>query len=383
MLIGVAIALVLAVALRMAAPTLVTGEINRRLQSLGAYRGHVADVDLALWRGAYVIREFTIEKADSPIEEPLLSVPRTDLSVQWRALLRGEVVADAMLTSPVVTFVHRTEDSQYGEGTDWRAELESLTPIRVNRVEIRDGRVTFLNPDARPPVDVFLSGVDVVVADLTNVRESDAPVFTGLEASATAMSHAPVELRGRFDPLQTPPQFDLNLDLRDLDLTRLNPLFKAYAGVTAERGTFSVSAEAAAAEGAFEGYVKPLLDGAAFVSAEDFRERPLGALWDAVVGALSELFENQARNRLGTRVPVGGKLDPKIELWPAVGGVIGNMFDALLQGVEGTVDLRDALQRQDSRGSGEAAASSPEPGEESPETVSPTRKQDAQSGAGE
>jgi hypothetical protein len=330
-------------ALRAAAPGLLTHYLNREMAQMGDYQGRIADVDLALWRGAWVIRQLRIEKRDSEIDEPLLWVPRLDALVQWRALLHGELVAEARLTSPVVNFVQRIEDTQYGENTDWRGQLQSLLPIRVNRVEIHDGHVSFLNPDAHPPVDVFLSKVDVSIANLTNIRESNAPVFTGLDATAKAMGHAPLMVRARLDPIQRLPQFDLNVDLRELDLTGLNPWLMEYANVTAESGTFSLSAEVAAADGRFEGYVKPLLDHAEFVDPRDFRERPLGAIWDAAVGALSELLENQPQDRVGTRIPVRGEIEPELELWPSVGGVLGNMFDALLQGIDDSINLQDAL----------------------------------------
>src|SRR3954465_11322663 len=36
--------------------------VNRKLNEMDEYRGHVAAVDIQLWRGAYTIHEVTIEK---------------------------------------------------------------------------------------------------------------------------------------------------------------------------------------------------------------------------------------------------------------------------------------------------------------------------------
>ena len=44
---------VLLVGARVALPYFVKDEVNRRLMALESYDGHVEDVDLALWRGAY------------------------------------------------------------------------------------------------------------------------------------------------------------------------------------------------------------------------------------------------------------------------------------------------------------------------------------------
>lgn len=40
------------VALRLALPYIVRDVLNRRMDRMGDYHGHVADVDLNLWRGA-------------------------------------------------------------------------------------------------------------------------------------------------------------------------------------------------------------------------------------------------------------------------------------------------------------------------------------------
>lgn len=336
---------VLLVAARAAAPTLITRYANGALADLGEYRGHIDRVELSVLRGAARVRGLTIEKKDSPIEIPLAVVPAAEMTIQWSAVLAGELVGEVTVDSPRIHFVQQAEDSQYGEGVDWRAKVEELTPVTVNRLAVRNGQVHFQNPTADPPVDVYVSDLDVTVENLTNVRETKAPVYTTLRLSATAMEHAPLTVNARLDPLQEQPQFDLNFDLRELDLVQLNAFLESYANVTAEAGTFSLAGEVAAAEGHYEGYVKPLLDQAEFLEPKDFKERPLGALWETVVAAAAQLFKNPPHDRVGTRVPISGEFTPEPDVWAAIGGVFRNMFDAFLQGVEGSVDLRDAFER--------------------------------------
>ena len=52
-------------AARAALPSLVKDTVNRKLMALPAYDGHVDDVDLALWRGAYRIDGIRIVKTGS------------------------------------------------------------------------------------------------------------------------------------------------------------------------------------------------------------------------------------------------------------------------------------------------------------------------------
>lgn len=50
-----AIVIVVAIAIRAFMPFVVKDYVNRKLAALEAYEGHVDDVDIALWRGAYSI----------------------------------------------------------------------------------------------------------------------------------------------------------------------------------------------------------------------------------------------------------------------------------------------------------------------------------------
>ncbi len=344
LLVGLAAVVAALAALRVAAPVLVRHYVNGVLADMGEYQGHVEDVDLDLWRGACSVRGLTIAKTRSRIDEPFLDAPSATASIQWGALLKGELVGEVTVVGPTVNFVKRKGESQYGEGADWRAKVDALLPVRLNHVEVSRGTLHFRSPDGDPPVDVYLSDVHLTLANLTNIRESDVPVFTGLTFTARAMHDAPLSMRARLDPLQQPPEFDLDVSLRNLDLKRLNPFLLSYLNVTAENGTLSLDSEVAAARGNYEGYVKPLLDHLELLRPKDFKQRPLGAIWETLVAGIAALFENHRQHRIGTRIPISGRFEPRPHIWIAVGGVLRNMFDAFLEGVEGSVDLHDAIE---------------------------------------
>ena len=58
---------------------------------MGDYRGHIGDIDLAWWRGAYRINDLRIVKTSGDVPIPLLEAPLIDISVSgpplWRCLL--------------------------------------------------------------------------------------------------------------------------------------------------------------------------------------------------------------------------------------------------------------------------------------------------------
>ena len=122
------------VALRVALPSVIEREVNARLDRMGEYHGELAGIDLHLWRGAYTIEGLRIVRRNAKAP-PLLDAPRLDLSVKWRALLEGGIVANATFHRPEINFVDGSLRDN-GGGVDWREQLESLMPFRLDEVRV-------------------------------------------------------------------------------------------------------------------------------------------------------------------------------------------------------------------------------------------------------
>lgn len=130
-LVGLASLIVLLVALHLALPYLVRDYLNDKLADMGDYRGQVADVDLAWWRGAYQINGLKIVKTTGKVPVPFLDAPLIDLSVSWHSLWYDKaVVAEVTFVHPELNFVDggSKQASQTGQGTDWRQQLENSCP---------------------------------------------------------------------------------------------------------------------------------------------------------------------------------------------------------------------------------------------------------------
>jgi hypothetical protein len=182
----------------------------------------------------------------------------------------------------------------------------------------------------------------VLAENLTNIRGEESDVFATVAARGLVMGETPVSVDARLDPVADPPELELDAELEKLPLPMLNPLLEAYANVDAEAGTFSLYTEIATADGRFTGYVKPLLENAEFLSlSED--ESFFRKAWEGVVDLLAEVFENQPKERVATRVPLSGELDAvDAELVPAIFNVLRNAFvQALAASISDTVSLED------------------------------------------
>ncbi|MNO37536.1 hypothetical protein D3C76_276200 [compost metagenome] len=314
-LVALASLVVLLVALHLALPYLVRDYLNDKLADMGDYRGQVADVDLAWWRGAYKINGLKIVKTSGKVPVPLLDAPLIDLSVSWRSLWYDRaVVAKVTFVRPELNFVDggSKQASQTGQGTDWRQQLEKLLPITLNEVRVDNGVLTFRNFNSRPPVNLKATQLDANIRNLTNVRDKKGRRDASLDASALLLGDAKVESRATFDPFSDFDDFQFRLRATGIELRKLNDFSGAYGKFDFNAGHGDLVIEAQAENGRLTGYIKPLLrDVDVFNWHQDVQEEDKGffrSVWEALVGATQTVLKNQPKNQFATRVELNGSV---------------------------------------------------------------------------
>ncbi len=340
----VAVIAVAAIAVRAALPVVVLRYVNDRLSEMGAYRGHVADVDLAVIRGAYELHDVTIVKPASGAGQPFLAVPHVDISIRWSELLDGQLVGEIQMRNPVLNMVQgeRAKETQLGTGVDWADQVAKLFPFRFNRVEAMGGTATFRAPGIEQHESLTLHKVDALLSNLTNVEKKNDPAFAGFELRATLGQDAPVKVSGEANPLSEQPTFDINFSLEGARLVEVNPWLREFLNVDAEAGVFSMYAELAAADGRFEGYIKPILEHAEIFRLGEPSSGVLQKAWEAIVDAVSEIVEAD-EEQVATQIPFAGEIEnPEAGLLAAAVNLLRNAFvAAFTHSLEGTVTLED------------------------------------------
>ncbi len=325
-------------------PLAVERFVNRALSRNASYAGSVGDVDLALWAGGYSLEDVHIQKRGGRVPVPFFDAERIDLSVQWRALLDGEIVGEIELLRPRLNFVAGPSraQSQFGAEVDWRNVVEGLLPIRLNRVEVRDGTIHFRNFHSDPPVDVWVDDVQAVAENLTNTRDEGGRVAR-LRVRARPMKTGQLIATATFDPFADSPDFDFDGSLTGLRLRDLNPFLRAYGAFDVDRGTVRLYAEMLAHKGRFEGYLKPFFEDVDVLQAEELDDQSFFAsTWEAIVGAVGEVFRDQSKDRVATRIPLSGSArDPSVGFWATLGNVLRNAFiESLVPRLEHSVGRR-------------------------------------------
>ena len=339
-----AMALVL-LGMRLALPVVLEWAVNRRLADVPGYTGEVEDIDVSLVRGAYQLKGLRLIKTEgNTLGEPLIQAKEIDFSLAWRELFHGYLLGEIHADELSITLVQGASatESQTPSPAErrWQEVINDLFPIEITHLTVVRGKLRFFNDTGGMPYDIRLNEVSLEAADLRNRTTPDDSLPATLRLSATTDAGGQMRLEARGEPLAELPRFDLNLEVRNVALPQLNDFLRTHANVDVRAGSLSIYGELAAADGRFEGYVKPFLTEVDF-SDTGTQNKPLtNKLWEAIVSALAFVFKNHSRDQLGTRVPISGEFDTvNVSTLAAVGNTVRHAFiQAFAERVDHTVD---------------------------------------------
>ena len=330
---------VVGLAVRAALPTLITKHLNSVVNEVRGIAGGVQDVDLHLWRGAFSIHGLELYQLGARGRYPMLSAPRTELSIDWKALWHGAVVGEIVVYDPRISIIAGAEKMQARATDELVKKLREPLPVRINRLELINAQVHFRDPKAKPEVDVYLDQVHLVARNLTNSEQISDTLVATVSAEGRVMRSGKFNLEMKFDPFVKRPTYELACELKDLRLPELNTFLRHYLAVEVRDGWLSMSAESKASKGRFTGYVKPATRDLDIVRIKAEEKAPLEAVKGFFVKLLADLFENKPKDQLASKIEFSGSFqDPDVNLWTAVSSFFRNAFvRALDPELEGSV----------------------------------------------
>ena len=338
-------AVALIVAVRAALPYVVEDFVNRKLAALDAYDGHVGDIDIHLWRGAYSIDDIEIVKTGSSRPVPFFRSDRVNFSVEWRSLFRGSIVSEASFLGPELNLVQgkTAADSQLGEEENWNARLEELFPFRFNTIQVTDGTVRFLAPGISTRDAITARNLDGAASNLTNVVESGKETFADFKVTAEVLDGAPAVVAGSVNAFAAQPTFDVNMEVKKVQLPQVNPWLREYIKADAEAGKFELYMELAAADGKFKGYAKPILEDVDLYRSGEEEQSALKRAWEGFLDFAANVLENEDADQVAARIPFSGTIkDPQTSVFATIASVMRNAFiSAFARSLEGSITLRD------------------------------------------
>ncbi|MTI21583.1 DUF748 domain-containing protein [Fulvivirga sp. RKSG066] len=338
---------ILLIAGRIYLPYYITDYVNKVLDDVPGYSGSISDVDLRLYRGAYKIYDLKMVTTGGDVPVPFLDIPVIDLSVEWSALFKGAIAGEITLTQPQLNFVMSVSDStateQTGGDADWTKPIKELMPISINRFQITNGSIHYLDFSTEPKVDIYIDSLNALATNFSNVTNSDNPLPALIEASGSSLGGGKLSLTCNMNPLMQIPDMDMEGRFENANIPAFNDFTQAYSKLDFQQGSLSVFSELSIKDGKFNGYVKPVINDLKVVDFSEDKKNPLGLLWESVAGLFIEIFENQKKDQFATRVPMQGDLNnTKTNIWPVLGNIFKNAFiEAFSKRVDDSIEFEE------------------------------------------
>ncbi|GAB3033716.1 DUF748 domain-containing protein [Bowmanella dokdonensis] len=328
--------LLVLLAVRMAAPVLVEQRINQAIAEAEGLRGSISEVDLHLYRGAYRIRDVQLYSVNGVEVEPLISIDRVELSLLWSALIDGEVVAEMTFHQPKISVIQTPDKPVLGneavkDESTWITLANKLVPFSIDRLSIVDGTLLFKTSEKDKQASFHIGQLDGHILNITNSLELSDSLMAKVNLSGKVMDESRISIKGAYNPYETKPTFNLDMQMERLPVKRLDGLIRYYTPFDLEQGELDMAMEIASNQGEVNGYVKGgLHDVEVFDWEEDVEkdgDNPFQWIIEGITAALGAILESDKTGLVATRVPLEGSLnDLDTPLLPAIVGLFRNAF---------------------------------------------------------
>ena len=136
------------------------------------------------------------------------------------------------------------------------------------------------------------------------------------------------------------PNFDVGVRVEEVDVTRLNDLFRAYGRFDTAAGYFFLYSELDANDGVVTGYIKPLFKDLKVYDKQQDKEKSLARkMYERVVGGVAKVLKNRPREEVATKAEVLGRIDnPQVGTLAALVRLVQNaFFKAILPGFDAEI----------------------------------------------
>jgi hypothetical protein len=326
----IAIVVLTVFVIRLALPGIVKNYVNKKLNELPGYTGHVNDIDIALIRGAYVIKGLVLKKKTDPAKYPFLEIQHTDLSIEWESLFKGRLVSEIVMNHPAIHILASESLSEEPSKDSWTKTVKALMPITINKLQVNDGKFSYLDFEKKPNVALHIDHIQLTATNLANVQKNVEPLPSQVNLTGTFIGQGHLKADMKVNVLKDIPDFDASLQLTGVNMLSLNGFLEANVKFDIERGNLDVFSKLNLKNSEMNGYIKPFIKDLKVLDVKKDikkKEGPLKIVKKAIVGLFAKAVENPKTKKIATVVPIKGNInDPKTSGWATFLGVLKNAF---------------------------------------------------------
>lgn len=242
--VGVILAVVLwsAVVVALYGNAFVRTRMERSLNAaLKGYTVELPRLDLNLFGFSVTLRDVTITQDAHP-KPAVAHVAALHAGVDWRSLLRASLVASFSFDEPelyinLAHFRAEVDDKTKLSERGWQQAAEEIYPLKINRIRVRNGQVTYIDNDPKRPMKI--ERLYMTADNIRNVRSGEGAYPSTMHAEAVVFDSGRVKLAGKANFLAEPfAAIDTDFELQRVPLATLKPL-AAHANLQVAGGVLS------------------------------------------------------------------------------------------------------------------------------------------------
>ncbi len=241
---------------RILLPQILLHQANKFLSEFSpTYYLHMEDLDISIIRGAYSFEDVTGNlKGD---DKRFLSIKTVDVSIAWREIFRGKIVTDIVTEN--VDFLFLKDMSKLSPPKEEAKDVkDTLFPVKVETVDLRNARVVFEEYPAL--ADESRLKIEKINGRITNLTPDEDDKYSNFNLGASIQGSSELVFIGTLNMTQTPTLWDVDVEMKDFDLSSLNGVLKRNLPLTFTKGKMDLFAEAQNdSSGKMKGYIKPFV----------------------------------------------------------------------------------------------------------------------------
>jgi Domain of Unknown Function (DUF748) len=203
-------------------------DINSRLKG---YTVRIGRLDFHPLGFSLDLEESTIYQSAHP-DPPIAHIPKLSAGVHWKALLRGRLVADFELDNPTIRFdltqfSQEARDETPIKEKGWQDAVQAIYPLKINRLVIRNGNVTYIDKGPFPPLQI--THLNFLAENIRNVHSQEGTYPSPVEMEAVVFDAGRLKLKAYADFLAEPHvAFNGDFQVEKVALDYFRPITERY-----------------------------------------------------------------------------------------------------------------------------------------------------------
>lgn len=278
---------------RAALPSFLLKKSNKFLADFSpTYALHMEDLDISIIRGAFRFQGITGKVKED--DQKFLNINTVDVSIAWREIFKGRILTDIKVEKCDFLVIKNIAklSSPKKEARDIK---NNFFPVKVERLDLLDMSVSFEGYESiKENALLNVSNINGRVTNLTPTK--DFPLSFFVISANVVDPTSKFNFVGEINQTISPFEWNLDMELRDFNLTVINPYLKRHVPLTFTKGSLDLYSEVVSTKGKIKGYAKPFFKDLDVVANKEEFKGPKHFGFE-ILTALSNLITREPKTK--------------------------------------------------------------------------------------